>query len=266
MVTSPSFWCLGDNTVDQYVGASARRMVGGNALNVAVQLHRLGRRVAYCGAVGDDDNGRWIREEIARAGLEDGTVHSVRGESAVTIVRVDAAGERYFEREDFGVTADFIPPEECLSRAANASWVHLGMLPHAARVKASLHKLNPSIRISQDCGVTPGGEALAVGFTSAGEDGQRARAACLKLHAEGARLAVATMGGLGSIAFNGHRWWSQPALEAAVVDTTGAGDSYIAGFISARGERLPVGACMHAGAVAAATTCGHLGGFPQAGE
>ena len=43
---------VGDNCVDRLTGAVTADLVGGNAVNVAVQVAMLGLRAAYCGAVG----------------------------------------------------------------------------------------------------------------------------------------------------------------------------------------------------------------------
>ena len=43
---------LGDNCIDRLTGAVTADLVGGNAVNVAVQAAMLGLRTAYCGAVG----------------------------------------------------------------------------------------------------------------------------------------------------------------------------------------------------------------------
>ncbi|NKX52208.1 fructoselysine 6-kinase, partial [Arthrobacter deserti] len=44
------------------------------------------------------------------------------------------------------------------------------------------------------------------------------------------------------------------------VDTTGAGDSYIAGFVAAMAAGMDLQPCMQAGASTAARTCTHWGG------
>jgi fructoselysine 6-kinase len=79
----------------------------------------------------------------------------------------------------------------------------------------------------------------------------------------GAALAVVTCGAAGSRAYDGETWWSQPALPTDPVDTTGAGDSFIAGFLEARTVGASVGAALLRGAQQAAQTCTHLGGWPQ---
>ena len=43
---------LGDNCIDRLTGAVTADLVGGNAVNVAVQAAMLGLSTAYCGAVG----------------------------------------------------------------------------------------------------------------------------------------------------------------------------------------------------------------------
>jgi fructoselysine 6-kinase len=48
-----------------------------------------------------------------------------------------------------------------------------------------------------------------------------------------------------------------------VVDTTGAGDSFIAGFISGHAAGKDLRTCLEVGRDTAAETCRHVGGFPQ---
>ncbi len=49
-----------------------------------------------------------------------------------------------------------------------------------------------------------------------------------------------------------------------VVDTLGAGDTFIAGFLAARLGGGSLQYCLEAGRNLASDTCRHLGGFPQA--
>ncbi|MFT4221298.1 MAG: PfkB family carbohydrate kinase, partial [Microbacterium sp.] len=79
----------------------------------------------------------------------------------------------------------------------------------------------------------------------------------------GASLAVATRGAAGAMAVRGAETWHCDAVATRVVDTTGAGDSFVAGFIAARLDGAHVPAALRAGARQAARTCSHRGGFPQ---
>ncbi|WP_292679950.1 PfkB family carbohydrate kinase [Microbacterium sp. SCN 69-37] len=252
---------VGDNTVDRYLGGP--EYVGGNALNVAVQLRLQGVTATYFGAVGADADGREIAGALRRHGVGTTGLVTADGPTAVTEIRVTPAGDRVFVREDFGVTADYRPSDAELALIAGHDWAHIGMLPRAAEAVTRLRALAPGIRISQDCAVSSGYAGLDVAFCSTGEDVAAARRAADGALSAGAALAVVTRGAAGAFASDGRRSWRCAALPVDVVDTTGAGDSFIAGFIAARLARTPVRGALEAGARVAARTCGHLGGFPQ---
>jgi fructoselysine 6-kinase len=258
----PQFAVVGDNTIDAYVGGLERRLVGGNALNCAVQLAARRLAVEYFGAVGDDEPGQLVRRVLGEQSVGCEGLVTMDGATALTVVRVLPSGDRVFEKEDFGVTDQYWPDEKSLEGIAAADWVHVGMLPRASELVAALRARRSDVRISMDCAVSVAGAGLSVAFQSAGEHGD-AEAIGRDLLDEGATLAVVTRGAQGAIAVDGQTVFHQPAVQTAVVDTTGAGDSFISGFIASRvrGEAVP--AALAAGAEWAAATCRHLGGFRQ---
>jgi fructoselysine 6-kinase len=79
----------------------------------------------------------------------------------------------------------------------------------------------------------------------------------------GARLCMVTCGAGGSVAHDGRHWWRTPSLGVRAVDTTGAGDSYIAGFLQARLAGADVPQAMSAGTASAALTCTHRGAWRE---
>jgi fructoselysine 6-kinase len=259
---------VGDNTIDRYLGPPVTEYVGGNAVNVAVQLSRLtpeaeAGQIGYFGAIGPDAAGATIAQALALTGLDlDGLVRQ-EGASAVTEISLTDDGDRVFEREEFGVTANYYPDAAALDRIAAASWVHIGMMPRASELVAELVGRNHELTISQDCSVSSGHASLAVAFDSAGEHESRSSRMAGAAIAGGAALAVVTLGALGAVAFDGVTRWRQDAHAAEVIDTTGAGDSFTAGFINARLDGASVQDALAAGARLAAATCEHLAGFPQ---
>ncbi|GAB3263780.1 PfkB family carbohydrate kinase [Arthrobacter pigmenti] len=254
--------CVGDNTVDQYFGAADRRLIGGNAVNVAVQLRLLGADVQYAGAVGTDNNGRWIRNALSRYGLGLSGLITVEGSTSISRIRVEVDGERCIEDEDFAVCAEYLPDQAAIETLAGCAVVHLGMNPNANEIRLILKA--EGVTVTQDCAVSAGFENLDVAFCSAGEDPEDAAALAEAAISEGAKLALVTRGSQGSLAFDGQDWLHQEAVPTTVVDTTGAGDSYIAGFIDSMARNHHIQECMRAGALTAAKTCAHWGGFPQA--
>ena len=73
-----------------------------------------------------------------------------------------------------------------------------------------------------------------------------------------------TCGAAGSVAAEGKTVARTDAIPVDVVDTLGAGDTFIAGFLAARLAIDSLERCLEAGRDLAAATCGHIGGFPQA--
>ena len=77
----------------------------------------------------------------------------------------------------------------------------------------------------------------------------------------GPQIVVATRGAKGSMAYDGKTWVVCPPAPCTVVDTMGAGDSYIAAFLRSWLEKKPIRACMQAGAENAAVTIGYPGAW-----
>jgi fructoselysine 6-kinase len=255
---------VGDNTIDRYVGPEGRDYVGGNAVNVAVQLAERGIDVKYFGAVGPDVEGSRIRDELASRGVNTDGLVTMDGPTALTLISVDASGDRHMDEERFGVTAQYYPSAAEITAMASDDWVQLGMLPRASELRRELRSQRPKLRIGQDCSVSDGYRDLSVAFESSDLD--HAQAVGHAALSEGAAMAVVTLGADGSIAFAGDDGEiKQPATHVNAVDTTGAGDSFIAGFIAAFLQSLDVPTAMAAGAAWAARTCAHFGGFPQDG-
>jgi fructoselysine 6-kinase len=253
---------VGDNCIDRYLPPIGLATVGGNAVNVAVHLQRLGRCTAYFGAVGPDKAGAWTRASLTENDVDIEHLVERRGRTAYTDLDVDADGDRIIAFEDFGVCRGYRPSAAEIDLLRAAKHLHLGWLDDGGALKRRLAA--GGVSISQDLAVNAGADRLAIAFASAGASEARARELLAQALAEGACLAVVTRGALGSIASDGVRQAETGIAQVEVVDTTGAGDTFIAAFIDAHLRGLELGACLEAGRDAAAATCRHFGGFPQA--
>lgn len=265
-MSSFAFAAVGDNCIDRFLPPVGESLVGGNAVNVAVQLRRLGQSVAYFGAVGRDADGRRTIDALASRGVDVENLRLFPTVTAHTDIAVDEAGDRTIRFEEFGACRDYRPTAADLRRILGARHVHIGWLDDGGSLREAL--ADRRVSVSQDVSVNADPASLRVSgldvaFGSAGQDRDRSREMARDLVGAGAKLAVVTCGALGSVAWDGSVAAETGIRPVEVVDTTGAGDSFIAGFLAARHRGRGLQACLDAGRDAAARTCTHVGGFPQ---
>lgn len=252
---------VGDNCVDRFKPPIGLSVIGGNAVNVAVHLRRQGLKAAYFGAVGPDADGRRMLDCFRENGLVVDHVRIRDGVTAYTDIDVDPSGDRIFAFEEFGVCRGYRPDEAEVARLIALRHVHIGWLDDGGVLKRRLAAAGVSV--SQDITVNPGADGLAIAFASAGPEPSEAAGLARRLLSEGAALAVVTRGSRGSLATDGRTVVETGIRPVEVTDTTGAGDTFIAGFIAARLDGRSLLECLEAGRDAAAVTCTHFGGFPQ---
>ena len=270
-MTDLDLFAVGDNCIDRLTGHAQAVLVGGNAVNVAVQGALAGLRTGYAGAVGPvgEADSQRVRRALTDNGVLVDWLERRDLPTSVTELHVGADGDRRLLREDFGACAGWTPPPATLDALKQARHVHIGWLDDGGATRRFL--VGADVAVSQDVSVNATSPqnitvaGLTIAFTSLPEDQEAsAQARADALIAAGARAAVVTLGRLGSLAVTHGTTHRAAAEPVKAIDTTGAGDSYIAGFLAARlaGASLP--ACMDAGHARAAITCTHPGGFPQA--
>lgn len=254
---------VGDNCLDVYVDQRVMA-VGGNALNVAVQWVRQGWPARYFGTVGDDAEGKVLLKEVATAGLAQQDVERRPGDTAVTLIR-ERAGDRHFLLEDLGVGEGYVPSADRHAALQDADWVHLGTHSDAALVRRLVEEKVP---FSIDVSTQPQSFALdgvPLVFASGPEANDASVEPLIRaLLNSGARKAIVTCGSRGAWLHDGAELHHYPAEKIEAVDTCGAGDSFIAAFLTAYciAGAKPQEAMAEA-THAAARTCLHKGGFPQ---
>jgi sugar/nucleoside kinase (ribokinase family) len=90
-------------------------------------------------------------------------------------------------------------------------------------------------------------------------------AECIVALSKHVRTLVITRGAHGAVAVEKDYLVEIPAAHVdRIVDTTGAGDLFAAGFLAARCRGKPLKACLETGAIAAAEVISHFGARPEA--
>jgi fructoselysine 6-kinase len=265
-VTGPA--TIGESCVDRYLPPIGLDTPGGNALNVAAGLAAAGLPTAHVGAVGEDDEGRLVLAQAAERGIDTRHVVVLPGRTGLTTITVGPDGDRIFESEELGVSANFRPSDEAVQFLKTRSWLHAtGPADIIDAVKAVAAA---GVPVSYDAYHPPRTERLhelapllAVAFLSA-PGGSAADAAELARDAvgRGARAAVVSRGKDGCLMFSDGVIIEQPAVPARVVDTLGAGDALIAGVIAGMLNDGSPQSVLKRGVRSAAAACEHVGACP----
>ena len=260
---------------------------GGSAANTCAVAAALGARVAYLGKVADDQLGQVFRHDIGAVGVHYPTTPLQGGASTGRcMILVTPDGQRTmntylgaavaFEEGDVDETlvADstvtylegylFDPPaaQAAFRRAAKAArragrQVALSLSDPfcVARHRAAFRDL---LRAGVDLLFANEAEVTSL-YETASFDEAAARAA-----AE-VPVCALTRSAQGSLVLRGTERIPVAAEPTRVVDTTGAGDAYAAGFLAAYTAGRDLAACGRLASLAAAAAIAQLGARPLAG-
>ena len=259
---------------------------GGSAGNTCAVAAALGAKVGFLGKVADDQLGTVFAHDIQAAGVSFPTARLSGGApTARCLILVSPDGQRTmntflgacvtFGEDDVDEAAVaaaavtymegylFDPP------AAQAAFRRAARLAHAAGRKVAIslsdafcvgrHRDAFRAFVAEEADILFANESeiLSLYETESFEEAtERAR--------KDVAIAALTRSEHGSIIVSGAETISVAAVPTKVVDTTGAGDAYAAGFLAALTRGLPLAECGRWGSIAAAEVISHFGARPQA--
>jgi ribokinase len=265
------------------LGQDHRSTPGGKGANQAVAAARLGRSVAMVGRVGDDGAGRTLRAALESEGVdvthtrvtastpsgiamisvdpkgENVIVVSPGANARLTPADVDAAGD-VIEKGDVVLCQLEVPLESVIAAARRARGTVM-LNPAPART------LPDELLEAVDVLVPNRGELAALTHTSDLQDHDDA--AELAGRIAGPSVVAVTLGAEGALLLEDGKATHVGGLDVAVVDTTGAGDSFCGALADAvvRGASNLDGVRWAVAAAALATTKeGAQTGMPRAAE
>ncbi|RJO62176.1 MAG: carbohydrate kinase family protein [Dehalococcoidia bacterium] len=265
---------------------------GGSAANTIYGLSRLGVTTGVCGAVGDDSNGRLLLADFKKVGADTSHIITLPGVSSGTVFCLSAPRKRSLYVLA-GANGSLSLQDIDLAYINHAEYLHLSSFVDDAQFGLSqkiVERLSPKVKLSFSPGalyVARGMKALKPFFMRThiifinrdeiekltGLDYQKAAGACLKA---GCKAVAVTLGrgvkldGRTVVAYirdNRNEWFidaGKPS-RAKVVDTTGAGDAFAAGFLFGLLEGKPHETCGRLGHCAARLSLkcsGARGGLP----
>ncbi len=216
-------------------------MPGGQVATAVVACQTWGLSTRYVGKLGDDDAARLHARAFADAGVDTRLVTVKDAASPRSLILVDGSGERtVLCRRDERL---ILRPEE-LEREwiVSARALHVDGHDTAAATLAARWAKSAGIPVIADLDeIYPGVEALIeqIDYLIVSRDfpcrlmGESDLCSALrKMQSRyGCRLTAATLGQDGVLAWDGRQFYFSAAFQVRVVDTTGAGDIFHAGFL-----------------------------------
>lgn len=245
---------IGENVIDTVMQLSqfpalgskvemlgAQAMLGGQIATSLMASQRWGLRTHYVGVVGDDPSAELHQRELRRTGIHTDLVHVPRTLSQMSFILIDvSSGERTIAwRRDPRLT---VPPaflqrnwitssrllhvdgHDPATTSIAASWARASGIP----VVADLDHMSPGLlRLLPFLDYPVTSKEFPVSAL-----GQKNLLKALpQLQRKfGFRAICATLGVDGALTWDGARFWYAPSYKVRVVDTTGAGDLFHAGF------------------------------------
>ncbi len=239
---------------------------GGDALNEAVALSRLGKSVQWISKVGDDDAGEKILSHAKSNGLDVDCMTIQRGaQSGVTVVLVDAQGERRFLTNTNSTLrtleeSDILPHVDKMASIVSFASMFISYRLDVPAMTRLFKRIKSSGRtLVVDTKQTKRGETLddvaellpcmdfflpnesELAMLTGGDDVHENIAALLN---RGLPCAVVKVGGKGCLIARRDELIEIPACPVEkVIDTTGAGDCFAAGFLWALSEGWQLDKC-----------------------
>jgi sugar/nucleoside kinase (ribokinase family) len=267
--------------------AAPRQICGGSAANTAVGIAALGGRVGFQGLVGPDALGTLFTEDLRTSRVEAHLPADPGGApTARCLILVSADGQR--SMCTFPGAAHLLAPAHVAAEAvANAAILYLeGYLWDSPTARAAMeHAIGIARAAGRKVAITPSDIACvqrcgdrfrtllasgAVDMLFLNQAEAEALAASPDLGGAIARLApqvellVVTLGEQGALAVTAGDCVQIPAAPARqILDTTGAGDLFAAGFLFAHSRGRPLGDCLSLGARLAAHIIADYGARPR---
>ena len=258
---------------------------GGSAANTCAVAAGLGARVVFLGKVADDVLGDVFRHDITAAGVDYPTRVLVgEAPTARCLIAVTLDGQRTMntflgacvsfgvEDLDEAVIADsgitYLEGYLFDPHAAQAAFNRAAEVAHGAGRKVALslsdafcvgrHRAAFRALVAGHVDILFANEAEICSLYETSSFDDAARQAGAEVG-----LAALTRSEQGSVILSGGERIEVAAEPATVVDTTGAGDAYAAGFLAAMAAGRGLPACGRLGSMAAAKAIGQFGARPM---
>lgn len=253
---------------------------GGKGANQAVAIARMGHKVVFAAALGEDMFGDEAIARYRQYGVDTSYIVRKKTPSGIALIMVDAAAQNSISVAlganselsvaDVMPALDLIEPNDIVLMQLEIPMETVAACVAVAAAKGARVVLNPApaAEVSADVLsklylITPNQTEAETLTGIEVRDEQSARAAAEALRAKGVERVIITMGGDGALLDDGGRVEMVPAFRVNAVDTTAAGDVYNGAICAALAEGCSLRDAMIFGSKASAISVTRIGAQPS---
>jgi fructokinase len=232
---------------------------GGAPGNVVVAAQKLGSKTAYLGKAGDDMHGRFLKDVLNEQNVNtDGMILSDKFFTTLAFVNLNEQGERTFSfARKPGADTQMSEDDFNIDIVKNSKIFHVGSLSltdeparsttlyaiKEAKKAGVIISYDPNYRdslwpnefVAMDAmrSLVPYVDLMKISDeeTVLLTGNEEPKAAAALLHQKGVKVVVVTLGADGALVSNKEGSVIVPGFKSHCIDTTGAGDSFWAGFL-----------------------------------
>jgi len=251
--------------------------VGGNAANLAFGTAKLGLQTTIISTVGNDSNGKIIKDELTKSKINIDLIYSDNREKTRYSIVLNFKGERtilsYHKKRNYQWPKE-IPATD---------WIYFtslseGFEPLQKKMMSFLDK-HPSVRLAYNPGsfqlknnlelsreIAAHCDLLILNLEEAelvaGINYKKTKAITGLIHKLlqiGAKEVIITDAARGAWAGNIDEIWHHDSFDVPIISKTGAGDSFAAGYLSAKIYNHNIPICLSWGIANSCAVIGHFG-------
>lgn len=227
----------------------------GNGVDWGVHLRRMGVPVSVVSVTGDDGYGRTMREMLTKEEIDISHLHEIHGDTCQMKMDLIGGVDRVHLEEVEGVMASFSLTKEDKDYIRTFDYMHTDLFGNVLGNLAELHA--SGIKVVMDFSVFSDDPEynrdenyrhVDYAFLSYEKEDDYIREHIGRIQSLGPSIVTATLGENGSISYDGERYYRHGIVPVEVVNTVGAGDSYIAGFTYGIMQGWDISRCQKLGA------------------
>lgn len=267
----PKFIYVGDCGVDVI---DEQTRPGGCALNVSYYLNHLNQSVDVLTWIGNDDGSKVVVNTLNNIKADKSGIHQVSGQTPTQLISIQPSGEKKFESYEAGVLTSaklteadkfFINQHHVLITLCYSQIIDL--FNQVTKVEfsgikvvdfMSMADFNSDINF-----VKKYLHWFDIALFGLNEKQTDLINQIKDVSREHQKLFIVTLGSVGSKVFWGEQEYFQPAQATTVVDTTGCGDAFLAGFLSEFVQSQNIDQAMASGSNLAAQVSTYIGAIPE---